>query len=247
MGRFDGKTALVTGGGTGIGRAIAEALLDEGARVAVTGRRAAPLEEVARARGREGRALAIVADLTRAADRRRIVDETVRAFGGLDVLVNNAGLGLLKPLVETTDDDLEAVFAVNTLGLVALTREALPHLIRSRGSVVNVSTVLSRGLMAGSSAYAASKAAVDQFTRAIALELGPHGVRVNAVLPGATETDMAADLLSDPAARQGLIAQTPLGRIGATGDVAKVALFLAGPESEWVTGQLVQASGGLLL
>lgn len=245
MGRFDGKVALVTGGGTGIGRAIAEALLAEGARVAITGRRAAPLQEVTR--GREELALAIAADLTKPADRRRIVQETVAAFGGLDVLVNNAGLGLLKPLAETTDEDLEAVFGVNTLGLLALTRDALPHLIRREGNVVSVSSVLSRGVMAGTSAYSATKAAVDQFTRALAAEVGPHGVRVNAVLPGVTVTDMAADLLDDPARRQGMIGQTPLGRLGAPEDIAKVVLFLAGPDGGWVTGQLVQASGGILL
>lgn len=245
MGRFDGKVALVTGGGTGIGRAIAEALLAEGARVAITGRREAPLSEVAR--GREDRVLTVAADLTAPADRRRIVQETVGAFGALDVLVNNAGLGLLKPLAETTDEDLEAVFAVNTLGLLALTREALPHLTRSKGSVVSVSSVLSRGVMGGTAAYAATKAAVDQFTRALAVELGPLGVRVNAVLPGVTVSDMTADLLSDEATTRSLVAQTPLGRLGAPEDVARVALFLAAPEGAWVTGQLVQASGGLLL
>lgn len=245
MGRFDGKVALVTGGGTGIGRAITEALLEEGARVAITGRRAGPLLDVAKEH--EGRVLAIAADLTRSADRRRVVAETVGAFGALDVLVNNAGLGMLKPLAETTDEDLEAVFGVNTLGLIALTRDALPHLIRSKGSILNVSSVLSKGVMTGTSAYSATKAAVDQFTRALALELGPRGVRVNSIQPGVTVSDMSADLLGDPATRQALIGQTPLGRLGAPEDIAKVALFLAGPEGEWVTGQLVQASGGILL
>jgi 3-oxoacyl-[acyl-carrier protein] reductase len=245
VGRFENKVALVTGGGTGIGRAIAEALLAEGARVAITGRRRAPLQEVAK--GREGSVLAIAADLTRPADRRRIVLETVAAFGTLDVLINNAGLAVLKPLAETTDEEIDALFGVNTLGLIALTREALPHLVRSKGNIVSVSSVVSRGVLAGASAYSATKAAVDQFTRVLALELGPSGVRVNAVLPGVTTSDMTADLLSDPARSNGLIGQTPLGRVGAPDDIAKTALFLASPDAGWVTGQLVQSSGGLLL
>jgi NAD(P)-dependent dehydrogenase (short-subunit alcohol dehydrogenase family) len=244
-GKFAGKVVLVTGGGTGIGRSIARAFLAEGAKVAVTGRRKEPLHAVAPEAG--PRLLPISADITSSADRRRVVDTVVRELGRLDVLVNNAGVFLGKPLVETTDAEIADAFGVNVLGLIGLTRDALPALERSKGSVVNISSTVATGVFLGTSVYSATKAAVDHFTRLLAAELGPRGVRVNAVSPGVTETDMTVALLTDDAAKQGLASQTPLGRIGKPEDIASVALFLASPDAAWVTGQALQASGGLLL
>jgi len=245
MKRFDGKVVLVTGGGTGIGRAIATAFLAEGAKVAVTGRRLGPLETLAAEN--KGRLLPIAADVTKAADRKRVVDTVARDFGRLDVLVNNAGTFLWKPLLETTDDELAQVFGVNTLGLISLTREALPHLQRTKGNIVNLSTVGATSVLAGTTVYSSSKAAVDHFTRLLAAEVGSHGIRVNAVSPGLTDTDMAAGFLNDPNTKKSMAAQTPLGRIGTPEDMASVVLFLASPEAGWVTGQVVQSSGGLML
>jgi NAD(P)-dependent dehydrogenase (short-subunit alcohol dehydrogenase family) len=243
MTRFDGKTALVTGGGTGIGKAIAASLAREGARVALAGRRREPLGDVALELG----GVAIAGDIGLAADRRRIVGEAVRALGHLDILVNNAGAFLAKPLVETTDEEIETVFRTNLTGLIALTREALPHILAARGAIVSVSSVVSTGVMTGTSIYSSSKAALDHFTRLLAAEVGPAGVRVNAVAPGLTDTDMAASLLADAATVAATTAQTPLRRIGGVEDIARVVAFLASSDAAWVTGQVLQASGGLML
>ncbi len=245
QGRFDGKVVLVTGGGTGIGKAIAEAFLGEGARVAVSGRRKAPLESV---RVGDRSALAIVADVTKPGDRKRLVETVVRDLGRLDVLVNNAGAFVGgKPLLETTDEEVSQVYDVNVFAPYGLTREALPHLVRSKGSIVNISSVGGTAVMPGMSAYAPTKAALDHITRILAAEVGPHGVRVNAVSPGLTETDMAAPFLSDKAVIQGMITQTPLGRVALPADIAPLVVFLASPQAGWVTGQVVQASGGIML
>jgi NAD(P)-dependent dehydrogenase (short-subunit alcohol dehydrogenase family) len=241
---FAGKVVLVTGGGTGIGRAIAEAFLAQGAKVAVSGRRREPLERVG-ARGQT--VLPVVADVTKAADRNRLVETTVKELGRLDVLINNAGTFLAKPLAETTDEEIANVFSVNTLSVFSLTREALPKLIATKGNVVNVSSVVGSAVFQGTAAYSASKAALDHFTRLLAAEIGGQGVRVNAISPGVTETDMSAPLLADTEQKKAMAAQTPLGRIGTPEDIAKAVLFLAGNEAGWVTGQVVQASGGLML
>ncbi|MBI3726274.1 SDR family oxidoreductase [bacterium] len=243
-GRFDGKVVLVTGGGTGIGRAVAESFLAEGAKVAVSGRRREPLESVA-AHGRT--ALPVVADVTKAPDRKRLVETVVRELGGLHVLVNNAGTFLAKPLAEATDAEEAHVFDVNVLSPFAMTRLALPHLVQAKGNVVNISSVVGSAVFTGTTVYSASKAALDHFTRLLAAEVGSQGVRVNAVSPGVTETEMAAPLLADKAQTQALVAQTPLGRVAAPEDIARVVLYLAGQDAGWVTGQIVQASGGLML
>jgi NAD(P)-dependent dehydrogenase (short-subunit alcohol dehydrogenase family) len=242
--RFEGKVVLVTGGGTGIGKAIAEAFLAEGARVAVSGRRRGLLEEV-HADGRQ--ALPIEADVSNAEDRRRVIETVVQKLGGLDVLVNNAGVFLAKPLAEAGDEEMAKVFQVNVLGPLALTRDALPHLIRSKGNVINVSSVAATAVMPGTTAYSASKAALDHLTRILAAEVGAQGVRVNVLSPGLTDTDMAVPLLSDKATKQGMVAQTPLGRVGTPADMTGTALFLASQDAGWVTGQILQVSGGALL
>jgi len=245
MSTFQGKVALVTGGGSGIGKSVAETFAREGAKVVVTGRRLDPLQALS---ARYPESIAFVqADVTKSGDARKAVDFTVEKFGRLDVLVNNAGTFVHKPLVETTDEDIAHVFAVNVSGVLAFSREAVPHLQKVKGNIVTISSAVGTGVMPNSSAYSGTKAAVDHISRVLAVELGPVGIRVNVVSPGVTKTDMAAPLLQDDGFTAGIVGQTPLGRIGLPEDIANVVSLLASDKAGWVTGQVVTASGGLLL
>jgi NAD(P)-dependent dehydrogenase (short-subunit alcohol dehydrogenase family) len=245
MTQLTNKVALISGGGTGIGLAIAEDYLARGAKVVITGRREAPLKALA---DQFPETVGYVqGDVSESADAARAVEFAVERFGKLDVLVNNAGVFVAKPLVETTDEEIDSTFGVNVVGLLYLTRAAIPRLIESKGSVVNVSSVAGKGVFPGTSVYSATKAAVDHLTKSLAVELGPHGVRVNTVSPGMTVTDMVAGLLEQQEVVDGTIAQTPLGRLGLPVDIAKAAAFLASDDASWVTGQVLAASGGMLL
>ena len=224
---LEGNVALITGGGTGIGRGVAEYWVAHGGRVVVCGRREAPLQEVCEALG--DAASHVCMDLARRGDAERTAEVVRERHGRLDTLVNNGGTFLLSPLVDSSDDAIEQVFRVNVIGLLALTRACVPLLIQSKGAVVNLSSVVAQGVLPGSIAYAGSKAAVEQITRCLAAELGPQGVRVNCVAPGLTATEMSTALRADPA------------------DVAPSVAYLASKEAAWVTGQILQASGGLLL
>ena len=243
MSRFTNKVALVTGGGTGIGRAIAKALVAEGARVVVTGRREVPLKQLAAEFPDAVRY--ITTDVTEKGAPARAVSFVIEQFERLDILVNNAGVGILAPLVELDDEAIQQIFAVNVEGVLITTREAIPSLAKNGGAVVNISSTLAQVSMPGAAAYAGSKAAIERITSALAVELGPQGIRVNAVAPGVTKTDM-----SDAVPQQmieGMVAQTPLGRIGQPEDIARAVAFLASDDASWVTGQLLQSSGGLML
>ena len=243
MSRFANKVALVTGGGTGIGRAAAKALVAEGAKVVVTGRREEPLKQLA---GEHPDAVRyITTDVTEKGAPADAVRFVIEQFDRLDVLVNNAGVGTLAPLVDLDDDALEQTLSVNVRGLLITTREAIPHLAKSGGAVVNISSTLAQASMPGASAYSGTKAAVERITSALAAELGPQGIRLNSVAPGITETDMSAGVPQEML--DGMIAQTPLGRLGRPEDIAKAVAFLASDDASWITGQVLQSSGGLML
>jgi NAD(P)-dependent dehydrogenase (short-subunit alcohol dehydrogenase family) len=253
--RLDGYTALVSGGGTGIGRAIAETFARAGAAVAISGRRRVVLEGAAAAIEETGSAvLAIEGDVSRRADCERMVRDTVARFGGLDVLVNNAGVSRGGPLGAMSEEAVHEVVDVDLKGPVFLTQAALPHLLDGggarRSSILNISSSVTVHPVPNYSVYSAAKAGLDMLTRCWAIELAPARIRVNAILPGIVRTPVFESMLPKEAIETQLARfekLTPLGRIGAPEDVARLALFLASPASEWTTGAVIPLDGGLSL
>jgi len=243
---LDSKVALVTGGSTGIGRATALHLAEAGAQVIITGRNRPGLEEAAAAHPSIGW---LVADVARTEEARTTVDEVRRRHGRLDILVNNAGTAQVAPLDDAGPDHASRIFDVNVLGLIEITRQALPLLRQSRGAIVNVSSIVADQPMPNMSVYAASKAAVLALTRAWAQELGPAGIRVNVVSPGPIETPLFGKMGLSPAQidqfASSVLGQMPLGRFGKPEEVAAVIAFLASPESSFVTGAQYPVAGGI--
>lgn len=239
----------MTGATSGIGRATALRFAEEGARVAAVGRDEAEVGRVvAEIEGRGGAALAVRADVTNEGDARRAVEETAAAFGGLDVLVNAAGI-ISNGTVETTAlADWDAMMAVNLRAVFHLMQLAAPHLERRPGSVVNVSSVTGLRAFPGVLAYCVSKAGVDQLTRCAALELAPKGVRVNAVNPGVVVTDIHRRGGMDEEAYAAFLENSkrthPLGRVGSAAEVAELVLFLASDRASWITGATHSIDGG---
>lgn len=247
MHNFSDKVVLVTGGGAGIGRAAALQFAAQGARVVVTGRRRAPLQALAAAHPQIDY---LVADAASAEDAQRSVATVVERWGGLDVLVNNAGAGALLPLSDASAAQVAQIFAVNVVGPSLLAAAALPQLRTRRGAIVNLSSTFGHKAAAGLSHYAASKAAVEQLTRCWALELAADGIRVNAVAAGPTETEFLVERMQLTAEQaEAVKAQErrsiPLGRRGTPEEVAHWIVALAAPAAAWVTGQVVTVDGGL--
>jgi NAD(P)-dependent dehydrogenase (short-subunit alcohol dehydrogenase family) len=247
MATFNNKVVIVTGGSSGIGRAAALRFAEAGAKVLVTGRRRAALDEAA---GDHPNITAVVADAASAEDAARTIAKAVDAYDRLDVLVNNAGAGAILPLAEGTAKQIQSIFAVNVIGASLLATAALPHLKASKGAIVNISSTYGHKPAAGLSHYAASKAALEHLTRCWALELAPQGVRVNAVAVGPTESGALTGMMGLSAEQAAAIeAQEreaiPLKRRGKPDDVARWILLLADPVSEWVTGQVIAVDGGL--
>ena len=248
MSALDGRSALITGGGTGIGRAAAERFAGEGCKVLICGRREAPLRETADAF--PDNISYVQCDVGDGADRRAALQTAMDRHGRLDILVNNAAAEVTAPFADHTQEQIEHLTRINLTAPMLLIHEALPHLTETRGTVVNVSSTAARyqGMPPGNlSAYSAGKAGLNQLSRVLASELGPRGIRVNVVSPGFTDTEIAAAALNDPQLVEALKAITPLGRVGTAEDVARVIFFLASDEAGWVTGQVIDASGGFWL
>ena len=243
---LEGKVALVTGASRGIGAGIASELADQGASVVVNyARSAGPAEDlVAAITARGGRARAVRADVTDDAALAKLFAETKAAYGRLDVLVNNAGWGEFRPLAEVDDEHYRRQFDLNVRALLFATRHALALFPERGGRVVNVGSISGHSGMANCSVYAATKAAVEGATIALAAELGPRGITVNLVAPGPVETDLLRSALQ-PGMAEHMAAMTPLGRIGTPADVARVVAFLASDDAAWLTGQVIDAAGGM--
>ena len=241
------QVAVVTGASKGIGAEIAKQLAAAGAAVVVNyaSSRAGADKVVDAVKSAGGRAVAVQADVSKPADIARLFAETKKAFGRLDVLVNNAGIYAFAPLEAITPDDFNKQFGLNVLGLILTTQEAVKHFGDAGGSVINISSTVSKLGLPGSTVYAATKAAVDSVTRTLAAELGPKNIRVNAVNPGMVATEGASGVASpDSQFRKTIEAATPLGRIGQVGDIAPAVVYLASDDAKWVTGETLFIAGG---
>jgi len=243
--KLAGKVAVVTGASKGIGASIAKHLAAEGASVVVNyaSSKSGADKVVNEITGQGGKAIAVQGDMAKKSDIERLFAETKKAYGPLDVLVNNAGVYEFLPLEQITEEHFHKQFNLNVLGLILATQEAAKH-FNSSGSVINVSSVVGLNPLPGAAVYSATKAAVDAITKSFSKELGPKKIRVNSINPGMIETEgvHASGLLEG--FKQQVEAQTPLGRIGQPPDVATVATFLASADSGWISGETFAVAGG---
>jgi 3-oxoacyl-[acyl-carrier protein] reductase len=250
MAKLKGKIAVVTGASKGIGAAIALKLAGEGARVVVNySSDKAGAEKVAAEIKKAGsEAIVVQADVSKQADVTKLFTETKKAFGKVDILVNNAGVFDFQPLEAIDENHFRKHFDVNVLGLLLATKGAVPLMNGEGGSIINVSSVVSKTPPSGSAVYSGTKGAVDVITRALALELAPKKIRVNTVAPGATDTEGARAIPGGfEDFEKWAVSRTPLGRIGTADDIAKAALFLASEDSGWITGEELLVGGGIRL
>ncbi len=247
MSKLTGKVAIVTGASKGIGAAIAKTLAARGAAVVVNyaSSKAGAEAIVKSITGSDGKAIAVQADVSKAGDAKALVEAAIAAYGRLDILVNNSGVYEFGPLDSITEPQFHKMFDVNVLGLLLVTQAAAPHL-REGGSIINIGSGVTAITPPQTAVYTATKGAVDAITGVLANELGPRKVRVNTVSPSLTETEgthSAGMLASEFEA--GIIAQTPLGRLGQPQDIADVVAFVASDDARWVTGERISAGGGL--
>ncbi len=247
MSKLTGKVAVVTGASKGIGAAIAKALAAEGAAVVVNYASSklgadAVVQAITEA---GGKAIAVQGDVSKADQAQGLIEAAVKAFGRLDVLVNNSGVYAFSPIEAVTEDEYRKMFDVNVLGVLLTTQAAVKHLGEG-GSVINISSAVTSLLPPQTAVYTGTKGAVDAITGVLANELGPRKIRVNAINPGIVETEgtHAAGFIGSEF-EVGAVTQTPLGRTGQPDDIAAVAVFLASEDARWLTGETIAASGGL--
>jgi 3-oxoacyl-[acyl-carrier protein] reductase len=247
MSKLTGKVAVVTGASKGIGAAIAKALAAEGAAVVVNyaSSKAGAEGVVAAITAAGGKALAVGGDVSKAAEAKGIIDAAVKKFGRLDILVNNSGVYEFAPVDAITEEQFHKLFNINVLGLLLTTQAAVKHLGEG-ASIINIGSGVTTITPPESAVYTATKGAVDAITGVFAKEFGPRKIRVNSINPGivATEGTQSAGFIGSDF-EKALVSQTPLGRVGQPGDIAAIAVFLASSDSAWLTGERLQASGGL--
>lgn len=247
--KLSGKVAVVTGASKGIGASIAKHLAAEGASVVVNyaSSKAGADKVVAEIVAKGGKAVAVQADVAKAADIQRLFAATTKEFGRLDILVNNAGIYEFSPLGEITAAHYHKLFDLNVLGLILTTQEAAKHFGPDGGSVVNISSVVSKLALPATAVYSATKAAVDSLTKTLSVELAPRKIRVNSINPGMVETEgttSAGITAAESDFKKHTIAQTPLGRIGQPEDIAPAVVFFASSDSAWITGETLFIAGG---
>ena len=247
MKKLANKVAIVTGASKGIGAAIAKSLAAEGALVVVNyaSSKAGADAVVAEITAAGGKAVAVGGDVSRFSEAQGIVDAAVKNFGRVDVLVNNSGVYEFSPIDAVTEEQFHRTFNINVLGLLLTTQAAVRHM-KEGASIINIGSGVTRITPPASAVYSASKGAVDAITGVLSKELGPRKIRVNSINPGIVETEgthsggfIGSEL------EKSLVAQTPLGRTGQPGDIASIAVFLASPESGWLTGEQLLAAGGV--
>ena len=247
MSELTGKVAVVTGASKGIGAGIAKGLAAAGAAVVVNYASSNEGAErvVAEITGKGGKAIAVHGNVAEAKDVQRLFEEAKKAFGSLDVLVNNAGVFEFSPLEAVTETEFHREFNINVLGTILATREALKYFGPAGGSVINLSSVAGVKAIPNSVVYSATKGAVNAITRVLANELGARKIRVNAIAPGPVETEGVHEIgiIGSDFEKQ-MVAETPLGRIAQPVDIARIAVFLASDSSGWLTGDIIAASGG---
>ncbi len=248
MKKLTNKVAVVTGASKGIGAGIAKSLASEGAAVVVNYASSKNDADhvVAEIKAQGGNAVAVQGDVSKGSDVRHLFAETKRAFGKLDVLVNNAGVYQFAPLAEITEEQFHRQFNTNVLGVILASQEAVKLFGPQGGSIINIGSTASTLTPPSTAVYTATKGAVDAVTHVLAKELGPKKIRVNSINPGMVETEgvHAAGIIGSDFQKQAE-AQTPLGRIAKPEDIAPIAVFLASEDSGWLTGETVVASGGL--
>jgi len=248
MGKLEGKVAIVTGASKGIGAGIAKQFAAEGASVVVNYASSKDGAEkvVKEITSKGGKAVAIQGDIAKQADVERVFAEAKKQFGKLDILVNNAGVYEFAPIEGITDQQFHKMFNLNVLGLILASKEAAKYIDGEGGSIINISSIASTSAPPTTTVYSATKGAVDTVTKALAKELGPRNIRVNAINPGMVITEGVKSAGFDQSDfRKDLESRTPLGRIGEVEDIAPAAVFFASNDSSWITGETLVIAGGL--
>jgi glucose 1-dehydrogenase len=240
------RVALITGAARGIGLAIAERFVAEGAKVFM----ADVLDDEGKQEAKRIGATYIHCDVSKSAETKAAIDAVIKAHGAIDILINNAGISIVKPFLDVTDEDFEKVIGVNLKGAFMLTRDAGRHMVeqakagRKPGSIVNISSVNDTLAIPVIAPYTMSKGGVKQLTAVSAISLAEHGIRVNAIGPGSIKTEMFKGVSNDKAAMHRILSRTPLGRAGEASEIASIAAFLASDDASYVSGQVIYADGG---